>query len=459
MVWLWLGLLVASAGTGWRGDGSGLWADAAPPSAWDLTTASWQVPMPSSASASPVPVGDAICALSEPDLVVCVDQATGLARWQQVVRVQDVLSGEAKVTYTQNLAVAAKLEAELVEARQAHGNLLREARRASGDPTVTTALAEGSAKLDRLKVQLDAVTDQQPVLVPEVGDAAATPVTDGAVLVSLFGSGAIIAHGAGGEVRWKRWLGAASGDMRGYRGGHSASPRWVGDVIVAAHGNLRGLSASSGEILWDAGPYRDYGTPAVAEMQGVGLVFTPDGRMLAAKDGVVLAEDLGDVWYHGPHVEDDVVYYVGAVGDGPVDGIVRTSAWSLSVNDGLVAAKERWQGTLPVQERVYGSPVGLHDGLLVVTASGKLFVLSRTTGEVIRQGAIELEVPTRAYRSPVLAGGKLFVGFSGGTMVVVDPKTLATLAINTLPEGLAAPWFDGPAVFLRTDDALWRVDR
>ena len=131
--------------------------------------------------------------------------------------------------------------------------------------------------------------------------------------------------------------------MRGYRVGHTASPRVVGDTLVVALGSLLGLSVHDGSTQWVGGAYRDYGTPAVGVVGGVPLVVTPEGRLLDARSGRVLSSGLGDQWYEGPHLHEDTVYFVGATGYGAGDGAVSARAWRLQPEADTVKAVPLWQ--------------------------------------------------------------------------------------------------------------------
>jgi outer membrane protein assembly factor BamB len=456
--WLLLGLLglaQAADPVGWRYGGSAVLSQARPPKVWSADKAIWKTALPGGGHASPVPFGDLLCVLGEPDAVVCLQRSTGQVRWKDNLPVESVLTGEARARYLRSKAEAAALQVELSAAQRTHAELLRQARRAAGDPAVLRAVQEGSARLDALKARLDGLEAQGPETVPEIGLAAATSVSDGQTLVSLLGSGVLAAHTLDGARRWAVHLTAGPTEMRGYRAGRTASPLWVDDVLIVAYGALRGISARTGQVLWTAGTYRDYGTPAVARVGGLAVVLTPDGQVLRASDGEPIAEGLGDLWYQGPHVDGDVVYYVGGTGYGPGDGPVRARAWR------LVAAGERvrtvllWERELPTKERIYATPVSHGGRLIVVGAEGALIALDQLSGQVVHSSRVEVPIPGKVYRSPVVAGGTLFVGFEHGLVVGMDVGTLGGREVSLLPRGLGTPWFEGERVFVRTEEGVW----
>ncbi|MDB5172108.1 MAG: bamB 5, partial [Phycisphaerales bacterium] len=68
---------------GWRGDGSGLYADGQPPTTWSSkTNIRWRTKVGESSS-SPLIVGDKILLMSEPGKLLCLERATGRPVWEQ----------------------------------------------------------------------------------------------------------------------------------------------------------------------------------------------------------------------------------------------------------------------------------------------------------------------------------------------------------------------------------------
>jgi outer membrane protein assembly factor BamB len=453
-----LGSFTASAAptAGWRIDGTSVIADAAPPSAWVPAEATWTTPLQASGHASPVVWGDRVCVLEEPDTVACFEATSGSLAWRVAHPVMSALSGDARDAYAASEAEAVRIEAELATAQREHAQLLRAARRSPGE--AAAALEAGSKRLDALEAAWQQASAHRPTEVPEIGFAAATPLVADGVLYATFGHGVVAAMSADGSVLWRRWLGPENHDMRGYRAGHAASPRWVDGVLVVARGQLMGLSAATGEVRWRAGDYRDYGTPEVGHLGDVGVVLTPDGRVVRARDGVVLADGLGDLWYQGPLLHQGVAYYVGATGYGPGDGAVMARAWRLSVAGDAVKADPVWTTELPITDRIYATPVVVEDRLVIVTAKGTLLALDRGTGKASQPVTIELPIPGKAYANPVLAGGTLFVSFDHGVHLALDPLTFATRHMSVLSRGMSTPWFEGRRVFVRTAASLSRFE-
>ena len=80
---------------GWRGDGSGIFPNTTPATEWSPTeNVVWKTKMPDWSNATPVIVGDKIFVMSEPDLLICCDVATGKILWQKSISMFDAFGAE-----------------------------------------------------------------------------------------------------------------------------------------------------------------------------------------------------------------------------------------------------------------------------------------------------------------------------------------------------------------------------
>src|SRR5580693_9453795 len=75
---------------GWRGDGTGRYPGATPPTAWEMRRNGsqfaakgmlWGQPLPSTTVSSPIIVGDRIFLTSEPTDLMCLDKKSGRILW------------------------------------------------------------------------------------------------------------------------------------------------------------------------------------------------------------------------------------------------------------------------------------------------------------------------------------------------------------------------------------------
>lgn len=170
--------------------------------------ARWRTPLPSWSNASPIVVGDRVCALSEPTTVLCVDAATVEVLWP------------ADSDYAQTLPPAE-----------------REAGR--------TELAALSAEMG----------DDDPREARSERDTirwtahAQTP--DGARRYVQLGHGVVSALSPDGRRVGSVWLGPAAPRTRRSHLGSAASPVLAGDVLVVGQRRWWGDEPGSGTLLHD----------------------------------------------------------------------------------------------------------------------------------------------------------------------------------------------------------------
>src|SRR5579862_2105895 len=73
--------------TGWRGDGTGCYPTATPPTTWGRTDKGekknilWETKLPSYSWATPIIVGDKIFTRSEPYDLICLNKKSGKILW------------------------------------------------------------------------------------------------------------------------------------------------------------------------------------------------------------------------------------------------------------------------------------------------------------------------------------------------------------------------------------------
>jgi outer membrane protein assembly factor BamB len=454
VMWM-LGL--ALAGQGWRNGGSAAHPSADPPITWEVGSATWTVETPAWGNATPVRLGDQICAQSEPTTVFCLDAKTGAERWRATNDWLDTVPADKRGAEATRLANAASLTEQMRAAQRRVSELRRELRR-GGDPD---ALAAASKELDRLKREHDAL---MPYLTPPVldviGYGSASPWSDGRHLYVATGNGVVSSFTASGTRRWSVYVGASPRPMEGYEFGTASSPALVDGVLVVPLSTLHGLDPETGKVLWsESTPWRHYGTPAVASLSGGAVVLTPNGRLVRARDGRQVG-DLGiENWYVGPVVDGDVVYWAGGMGNANDPDNAKVRAYTLSGTADAVTATPLWTTTLPNSDRVYVSPL-VHDGLVyVLNLSRELMVLDAASGAVVYQRSLRDLLITTPYPNLTLAGGAIFAGDEQGHFVAFSPGRTFTVLGKSVVPGLvrATPVFEGETVYLRGLERMWRL--
>ena len=234
---------------GWRGDGSGRFPAAAPPTRWNIDEENgirWTAAVGKGAS-SPAIAGERIFVTAEPALLVCLDRA-GKVLWQ------------------------------------------RDDGPAGLPPEVPPPKKRAAAHRD-------------------CGYATATPVTDGEFVYASYGSGVVACHDFDGNRKWLRLF----DQEQVLEYGRTASPLLVGDVLLVSANHLIGLRRQTGQTLWEAPDAPAvYGTPVAARLGGVDVVFTPHGECVRVSDGRVLAKNLCKLEYTSPIVCEGTIFFVGS---------------------------------------------------------------------------------------------------------------------------------------------------
>jgi hypothetical protein len=83
---------------GWRGDGSGRFAGATPPTEWSATeNVKWSATVGRSYS-SPIVVGESVLVMSEPDLLISLERGTGKVRWRLEITPADLADAKSRAT-------------------------------------------------------------------------------------------------------------------------------------------------------------------------------------------------------------------------------------------------------------------------------------------------------------------------------------------------------------------------
>jgi outer membrane protein assembly factor BamB len=460
-----LGVAVAGP-SGWRHDGSGTWPVSQPPTVWASNQpVLWSTPLPVWSNASPAVGGGKVCVCVEPTTLTCLDAATGRVLWSAPHPVADAVPAAERDAVLAREARITTLEAELASVREAYGRLLREAR-ASGSPDAAAKAEVQARRADEIKSALARETDTRtPPDQDMVGWSSPTPVTDGKRVFALFANGVIAAHDlADGKRLWARWQGTAPVPMLGWEDGHASSPVLAGGVLVVPFRTLTGLDAATGKVLWEAGPWRHYGTPAVVDLGGVAVVLTPDGRALRASDGAVLRESLADQWYVGPVVSGRTVYYLDARSEALMkrNGGTELHAWRLDgVSGSTLSATKLWTTKLPgTDDAFYAAPAVGGSYVYALTHEARLIVVEASSGRILGEQVIDGIRPTSIWASPSVAGGRLYVTDEKGVTVVLSASGKPVVeATNRGWPTRASLAFEGTRVFVRHRDGVVAVGR
>ncbi len=276
------------------------------------------------------------------------------------------------------------------------------------------------------------------------GYTSPTPVTDGQVIFTLFGSGVAAAHGLDGNRLWARLV-----ERPPHEWGHSASPVLGGGRLIVHITDLIALDPATGEEVWRQASQVKFGSPVVTRIGAADVVITPSGDVFRARDGKPLARQIGNLEYATPVVQEGMVYFIEkkavAVKLPEEIGGPFETAWIAPVHG----------------SRHYASPL-IHRGLIyAVSREEKFSILEAATGTLVF--SMDLDLGTRsnsAYTSVTLAGDKLFIGAESGTTVVLEPGQAYEEIARNMVEGFrSSPVFAGKRMYLRAFDHLYCFEK
>lgn len=455
LLWLW----TAVAGTfGWRFDGTAAVPGATPPTQLVATTARWNVELPATGNASPILVGDRVCATAEPTTLMCVSRVDGRTLWSATNDWLDTVKPDKKAEATELIRKGEQAWADLAETQAAYSRLQREARRADADPAAVQQLSTLAARMGELRAAADAITPYRTPERPTMGWASATPISDGTSIYAFFANGVVSSFTPDGKRRWSVWLGPPLVAMRGWETGATASPLLVDGTLVISYGAVHGLDPATGALKWSSGVYLDFGTPAVATVGGRQVIITPDGRAIDPRGGKELARGLGDVWYTSPAAVGDTVVYFGGVVEAHTTlvGGVTARAVKLAWSGDRIVGTTLWTRDVAFVDRYYATPL-IYGGLVYqVTRRRMMTVLDFATGEIVYQYRLDQALNGETWTNPVIAGDYVVLTTDQGeTLFIQAGRDFKTVTKGRLDPMLGTPAFTGGEVYVRTHKRMW----
>ena len=233
---------------GWRGDGTGVYPEADPPTEWDgdaKTNIVWTAEVGPGFS-TPLIVGDRIVLTSESDVLLCVRKSDGEILWSK----------------------------------------------ANGPKSLPSELKS------KLKPQPSGC-----------GQATPTPVSDGRFVWASFGTGVVVCYDLEGNRRWVRLIDRPVATAHGRSASPvlAGDRLLVSLECLIALGASTGKMLWEARAA-PAG----YGTPAVVHVGGEAVAVTPTGAFVKVADGEVLAAGVAETEFASPAPTGDAVIFTGA---------------------------------------------------------------------------------------------------------------------------------------------------
>jgi RNA polymerase sigma-70 factor (ECF subfamily) len=244
---------------GWRGDGTGRYPDANPPTTWSRTekgekkNIAWETKMPCYTWSTPIIVGDKIFTRSEPYDLICLDKMTGKILWIRSLPPVIALSDEEKKGHPEFQEVEQLVvELQKVNDEFAAQGWKQELYQKKYD--LKTKINELTAKIDKkYKLPNDQYVESWS------GYTGQTPWSDGQYIYLTCGLGVTACYDLQGNKKWALYEQLPTGEH-----GHGWSPALFDDKFLVPRYSITGifeimaLKKTTGETVWrlpfDKGP-------------------------------------------------------------------------------------------------------------------------------------------------------------------------------------------------------------
>ncbi|QDU92446.1 outer membrane protein assembly factor BamB family protein [Lignipirellula cremea] len=426
--------LVQAQPTGWRGDGSGRFETAQPPTQWSQESENivWKVEVGGGYS-SPVLSGGRLFLTAQPSDVVCIDAESGQELWRQA-------AGYAAALGEQEAARIAEKQAQLEAEKKELGKQQEALRKSNPDSPELELLNERRQAIDKQRQEFE--REFPPEKRGGAGNAAATIACDGKRVFALFGTGILAAFDVDGDRLWIQRLEAP---QQGF--GHSASPVLASGHLIVHIEQLKALDPATGEAVWSVDLPAKFGTPIVTRIAGQEVLITPSGALVVANEGKVLTEKQFGLSNNSPLVHDGVLY---AHEGGEIKAFRLPATLQTPLKLELL-----WETSATRDQRMASAVY--HDGLLYGGGRrGIMEVIDAETGNSVYRKRLDIG---ELFASPTLAGGYLYYGGKDGQTLVLRPgRKYDEVAINASERINATPLFAGRRMYLRADRSLYCIE-
>lgn len=470
---------------GVNGDGTRVFPDATPVTAWDIQqniNVRWRIPLPRFSHATPVIVGDKLFTQMEPHTLICVDKMTGKEHWRRDSNIIELIAdpavrAEALAAYAKQETTDRKAARELTETLGKELRQIEDSLEKAPNPTLEKRRDQIQAEIDKANTGLNAFATYASKVEPQgrytiepggfdfyVGYTMPVPVTDGKHIWVKYGTGVAACYDLDGNRKW-----LAQTHLHGAGPQNVASPILAGNVLVV-HGSggilagkrgvkltsgaghwMVGMNATTGEVLWDYGPLRSGGYggstgPALVTVtngrESMHLAVHGEGQVIRADDGKLLLNHVGArQGGHVPLVIGNTVY----LGDTAVELTMHS-------RDAIGARIRGKGGSVLHKDKYYWMDCN-HDGFCEVTvteaATGRRIPLPFSTTQDMGDG-YPLPAATRDFAF-LPATSKINVVRTGA-----KPLMIATSKIERFHGGIV---FDEDRMYIRTVESLLCIGR
>ena len=291
------------------------------------------------------------------------------------------------------------------------------------------------------------------------GFSSQSPITDGSLVVSYFGSHGLYCYDFNGNLKWQKDLGR---QQTKNSFGEGSSPALSGDTVIVNWDHegddfIAAFDKNTGQELWRTPREESTGwsTPLIVEHGGKRQVVVNATRKVRSYDlatGKLLWECGGqtDNAIPSPVAVDDTVYVTSGFRGSTLQAIKLGRTGDLAGGDAIAWSKNKGTPYVP-------SPL-LDSGKLYLFAGNNaiLSCFDAKSGQALIDGE-RIEALQGVYASPVGAAGRVYlVGRNGVTAVLKRSDKLEVIATNRLDEKIdASPALVGREMFLRGHEYLY----
>jgi len=474
---------------GWRGDGTGHYPAATPPTAWGRTAAGektnivWETKLPCYSWATPIIVGDKIFVRSEPYDLICVDKKDGKILWIRSHGPQMVITAEEKKgnpALSEVDPLVAKLK-DLNEGYVVQGlspALLKEKH--DVQHKINDILKKAERKY---RLPADMYVESWS------GYTGSTPVSDGKYIYFNSGSGVTACYDLDGNVKWARFYSCVD---RWGEHGDPTSPGLADNKLLVQ--GPAALDVATGEELWRVPLLNVIGGQSYAivpfKIGNLSLAIAAN-QFIRVSDGKCLVNTrifIGTT----PVLNGNEVYMVCMTWSGRgflceaqgSDGMKLTEMKTVTL-PGPADPEKKWD---PAADYYTASPI-YNDGLLYMVGNwGKFSLADMRKGELVYSMQMPFDFKNGFHRKTygtgigaplVMAGRYIYLTDNAGCTLVIEPgREYKLVSKNNLdyvfPKGwegwerghwdgprhettLAAPIFEGKRMYIRGEQNLYCI--
>jgi len=482
---------------GWRGDGTGQFPGATPPTTWsrgpngERKNILWEAKLPCYSWSTPIVVGGKVFTRSEPYDLICLDKFTGKVLW---VRSHPPVIA---VTADEKKANPAFREIEPLVAE------LQKLNNAFAAEGWSKALITQKHDLQKQIDELSAKADRKYKLPPEMyveswsGYTGATPCSDGQSVFVSSGCGITACYDLNGNRKWERYE-----NVNRVWGEHGvACSPWVwGDKLYVHTVGLHALDKATGKEAFEFEGPAGWGPFAITplELGGVAYVIVA-GTIYHASDGKIAVHRAPDQAGDFVAMNGNMVYFTGGRAgyyklEPKANGALASTALVKDEYNRLnfpTGDNPKYKIDTTVSDFYTASPI-YHDGLLYCLSNwGRLVVVDTqkyTSKDAVvyttflpfdlKNGFSRKTTGMGICSSPTLAGKHLYMIDSAGCALVLEPgREFKQVAKNTIDETVPEGWepkhwmgphheqteaaltFDGNRIYIRGEQYLYCVGK